>query len=167
MARNARSPRQLIEERVNQMARKGGELAFEDAQKVYFYSCLDTGMPFKTFGEAAQRSPFTGSSRIVEQTAADFQSLDDIPGNQKDPMKQTPVSANPVPAAPGAGPDSDAPWFNQPWDDNPAPDMTGQVGADAASLGSRGYVPYPQRSIPPHVNKNPSDRTDDAPAGSK
>jgi hypothetical protein len=126
-------------------------------------------MPFTTFGEAAQRSPFTGSRNfMVEQTPADFQKLDDIPGSQKDPFAQEPIADNPTPSAPSASPeDPEAPWGNEPWDDNDAPDDQGVIGADAASLGSRGYVPYPPRQTPPHVNKQPGDRTDDAPAGSK
>lgn len=166
MSRNARSPRQLIEERVNQMSRKG-DMSFEESQRVFHYACLDTGMPFRTFGEAATRSPFTGSRNITEQSPADYQELTDIPASQKDPMMQTPVSDNPVPSAPGAGPDSDAPWYNMPWDGNPAPDMSGVVGADAASMGTRGYVPYPAKPTPPHVNKAPGERSDDAPSGSK
>lgn len=166
MSRNSRSPtpRQLIEERVSKLAKRGDFMM--ESQKVYNYACLDTGMPFRTFGEAAQRSPFTGTKNFTEQTSADFQKLTDVPSNQKNPMAQTPLSANPVPSAPGAGPDSQAPWDTDlTWDDNPAPDASAAVGADTANPS--GYVPYPGRPVPPHVNKNPGDRTDDAPAGSK
>ena len=167
MSRNRSSVRRLIEQRVDSMSKRG-DLAFEDDRRVHHYACLDTGMPFKTIGEQARRSPFTGSTNIVEQTPAEFQALTDVPGSQKDPFAQTPVSMNPVPATPGAGSDqAPAPWYNAPIYDNPSPDMQGQIGADASGIAQRGYVPYPTKPVPPHVNKAPGDETDDAPTGSK
>lgn len=157
---NNKSPSQLIEERMSEMP----DMMYNGEEPEYKYVCMDTGMTFETYGESASVSPFTGTSNIMmreevaEQTPADFQQMKDIPSSQKDPMKQTPVSQNPAPAQPGSGS-----WTNQPWSPNPASDQQGVVGADSA--GPRGFVPYPQQSmqpgqVPPHVNKQPGERTD-------
>jgi len=140
-----KSPNQLIEERIQEMDKRG---SYVD-EKVYRYHCMSTGMVFETRGEPAQVSPFTGKNDIVEQ---DFQQMKDVPANQKDPMKQTPLMANPTP--PDVPP---ANWQNTPWAPNPAPDAQSTVGATSA--GPQGFVPYPQQSAPPHVNKNPGERT--------
>lgn len=158
MSRNRAESRSLIEQRVRQMEKRG-EMTFEDDRKRHFYACLDTGMPFSTIGEQARRSPFTGSINISEQSETEFQQMTDIPSNQKNPMQQTPLEMNPVPLEP-------SPMANYPWQDNPAPDMQDVIGADHAN-GTSGYVPYPDKSVPPHVNKAPGDRTDSAPTGSK
>lgn len=154
MAKQAKSARDMISERVQENRKKGG--MYERTQKVREYVCLDTGMPFRVLGEQAQFSPFTGKKNFRE--AEDFMQMTDIPSNQKDPMTQKPLSDNPVP------PENLSGWDNSPWSANPAPDQGSQGDVEA---NGDGYLKYPQSSVPPYVTKQPNDRTDNAPAGSK
>lgn len=142
---------QLIEERVQSMGEKGPVLVGTK----YRYECMDTGMPFETLGEAAVCSPFTGGKnfQLKEEIAEqEYMQMTDVPANQKNQQVQTPLSPNPAPGQPGS-----ASWQNTPWAGNPAPDASGSVGATSAD--GRGFVTYPQQSVPPHQTMTPGTRS--------
>lgn len=153
-----KSPSQLIEERVQEMGAMGMYGSeYDDSE--YAYTCMDTGLCFETYGEPASYSPFSGSTNISMMESANNEqdsqmASTDIPPSQKDPQTQKPLQANPAPAQPGTGS-----WVNKPASANPAPDAQSTVGSTQANPTS-GFVPYPQQSVPPFVNKQPGERTD-------
>jgi len=154
-----KTPSQLIEERIQEM----GPDMYHDSERMYMYTCMDTGMKFETYGQSATYSPYTGSMNIMamneDVNPSEYMKPSSVPPSQSNMHQQTPLHPNPVPAgsAPKGGPDYD--WMNKPWAGNPAPDAQGVIGADASSVALRGFVPYPQQSVPPHVNKNPGEKT--------
>lgn len=167
--------KKLIEERAKKLDENLG-MAPEK------WVCMETGMYFKVpEASSPMYSPFTGGTEIEPAGNGDYDDeySDDysndysngyngypmeavnpseymkptgLPPGQGDPHKQVPPSANPAPAQPGAGS-----WQNTPWAPNPAPDASGAVGASSAN--PQGYVPYPQSSVPPHVEKKPGEKT--------
>ena len=149
-----KSPSQLIEERVSEMDDMG---MYNDLEDEYNYTCMDTGMDFETYGEAAMYSPFTGSSNItmreeVTEQPSDYMKPTDIPSNQKNMQQQVPLSPNPAPTQPGPGS-----WQTTQLSPNPAPDAQGMIGADQA--GPQGFVAYPQQSVPPFKTMPPNQKT--------
>lgn len=152
-----KSPSQLIEDRVSEMDDMGMYGGNDFGEDEYYYTCMDTGMRFETYGEAAMYSPYTGSSNIVMseevvEQPSDYMKSTDIPPSQKNMQKQVPPSMNPAPSQSGP-----ATWQTTQTSPNPAPDASSMVGATSA--GPQGFVAYPQQSVPPYKTMPPNQKT--------
>lgn len=146
-----KSPSQLIEDRMSEMDMMG--MYGDEDYEGQYYTCMDTGQRFETYGGDAMYSPYTGSTNITiaeEVGEQDYMKKTDIPPSQKNMQKQTPLAMNPAPAQPSPPPTTQL----YP---NPAPDASGMVGATQAN--PQGFVPYPQQSVPPYTTMSPNQKT--------